>query len=149
MKNPLRLIPESLRSKGNIAIMLTAAVLIEVTSIVQYFYAKEGIRKEVEHRAESELKAKSLEIRNVKNIVEVAVANKAWSVEQRLAQPDSLLAVTRKLLSDNENIVTALPRASNLVRISMNTTTWSGTLNPCRRGADTGVSLTLTRGAAR
>ena len=67
MKNPLRLIPESLRSKGNIAIMLTAAVLIEVTSIVQYFYAKEGIRKEVEHRAESELKAKSLEIRNVKN----------------------------------------------------------------------------------
>lgn len=105
MKNPLRLIPESLRSKGNIAIMLTAAVLIEVTSIVQYFYAKEGIRKEVEHRAESELKAKSLEIRNVKNIVEVAVANKAWSVEQRLAQPDSLLAVTRKLLADNENIV--------------------------------------------
>jgi sigma-B regulation protein RsbU (phosphoserine phosphatase) len=72
---------------------------------VQYYYAKEGIRQEVEHRAESELKAKSLEIRNVMNVVEVAVENMAWAVELRLSQPDSMVAVTQKLLADNEYIV--------------------------------------------
>ena len=66
MKNIIRrFTPKSQRSKSNIAIILTAAVLIEATSAIQYFYAKEGIRKEVEQRAESELKAKSLEIQNV------------------------------------------------------------------------------------
>ncbi len=95
----------SLHSKTSLAVTLTAAVLIEVTSAVQYFFAKEGIRQEVEHRAQSELRAKSLEIRNVMTAVEVAVENMSWAVEQRLAQPDSLLLVTQKLLADNQYIV--------------------------------------------
>lgn len=106
MKNIIRrFTPKSQRSKSNIAIILTAAVLIEATSAIQYFYAKEGIRKEVEQRAESELKAKSLEIQNVKNIVEVAVTNTVWAVEQRLYEPDSLESVTQRLLASNEYIV--------------------------------------------
>ena len=100
-----RLIPESLRHWSSLAIIITAGVLVEATTAVQYYYAKEGIRQEVEHRAESELKAKSLEIRNVMNVVEVAVENMAWAVEQRLSQPDSMVAVTQKLLADNEFIV--------------------------------------------
>ena len=100
-----KLIPDTLRHKSNLAIIVTAAVLVEATSAVQYYYAKNGIRQEVEHRAESELRAKSLEIRNVMNVVEVAVENMAWAVEQRLAQPDSMLTITQKLLADNEYIV--------------------------------------------
>ena len=100
-----RVIPESLRHKSSLAIIVTAAVLVEVTTAVQYYYAREGIRQEVEHRAESELRAKSLEIRNVMDVVEVAVENMAWAVEQRLSQPDSMVAVTQKLLADNEFIV--------------------------------------------
>ena len=102
MKN---IIPESLRHWSSLAIIITAGVLVEATTAVQYYYAKEGIRQEVEHRAESELKAKSLEIRNVMNVVEVAVENMAWAVELRLSQPDSMVAVTQKLLADNEYIV--------------------------------------------
>lgn len=96
---------KSLRTQSSLAIIITAAVLVEITSGIQYYFAKEGIRQEVEHRAESELRAKSLEIRNVMNVVEVAVENMAWAVEQRLAQPDSMWAVTQKLLADNEYIV--------------------------------------------
>ena len=96
---------KSLRTVSSLAIIVTAAVLVEITSGVQYYVAKKGIREEVEHRAESELRAKSLEIRNVMNVVEVAVENMAWAVEQRLAQPDSMWAVTQKLLADNEYIV--------------------------------------------
>ena len=100
-----RLIPASLRNKSSLAIIVTAAVLVEVTTAIQYYYAQDGIRQEVEHRAESELRAKSLEIRNVMDVVEVAVENMAWAVEQRLSQPDSMVAVTQKLLADNEYIV--------------------------------------------
>ena len=96
---------KSLRTQSSLAVIITAAVLVEITSGIQYYFAKEGIRQEVEHRAESELRAKSLEIRNVMNVVEVAVENMAWAVEQRLAQPDSMWAVTQKLLADNEYIV--------------------------------------------
>ena len=70
---------KSLRTKSSLAIIVTAAVLVEITSGIQYYYAKEGIRQEVEHRAESELRAKSLEIRNVMNVVEVAVEYTASS----------------------------------------------------------------------
>ena len=70
---------KSLRTKSSLAIIVTAAVLVEITSGIQYYYAKEGIRQEVEHRAESELRAKSLEIRNVMNVVEVVVENTASS----------------------------------------------------------------------
>ncbi len=100
-----RLIPDSLRSKSSLAIIVMAAALVELTSAVQLFYAKKGIQDEVEHRAESELRAKSLEIQNVMNVVKVAVENMAWAVEQRLAQPDSMVAITQKLLADNEYIV--------------------------------------------
>ena len=96
---------KSLRTKSSLAIIVTAAVLVELTCGIQYYFAKVGIREEVEHRAESELKAKSLEIRNVMNVVEVAVENMAWAVEQRLSQPDSMWTVTKKLLEENENIV--------------------------------------------
>ena len=96
---------KSLRAKSSLAIIVTAAVLVEITSGVQYYFAKKGIHEEVEHRAETELRAKSLEIRNVMNVVEVAVENMAWAVEQRLAQPDSMWTVTQKLLADNEYIV--------------------------------------------
>ena len=96
---------KSLRTKSSLAIIVTAAVLVELTCGIQYYFAKEGIREEVEHRAESELLAKSLEIRNVMNVVEVAVENMAWAVEQRLSQPDSMWVVTQKLLADNEYIV--------------------------------------------
>lgn len=106
MKQKLRqYIPESLRSKFNIALLVTAAVLVEGTSAVQYWFAKEGITREVQHRAESELRAKRLEIQNVMNVVEVAVNNMAWTVQQQLSHPDSMLAITQKLIASNEYIV--------------------------------------------
>jgi len=97
--------PQTPRWKSSLALIITAAVLIEATSAIQYWFASNGIQKEVQHRAESELKVKSLEIQNVLTAVEVAVNNKAWWIEQQLAQPDTMWGITRKLLADNEIIV--------------------------------------------
>lgn len=98
-------VPQSLRSRTSFAIIVTAAILVEITSGVQYYFAQKGISESVESSAQAELKSKSLEIRNVMNVVEVAVDNMAWAVEQRLSQPDSMVVITRKLLADNEYIV--------------------------------------------
>ena len=99
------LTPEKLRSRVSIALIINAAILVEITSIVQYFYAKDGIHEEVEHRAQSELHIKSLKIQNVMNETEVAVREMAWAVERDLDKPDSMVAITQRLLDDNNIIV--------------------------------------------
>ena len=96
---------KSLKTKSTLAIIITAAVLIETTSVVQYKFASDGIREEVQQRAESELKVRNLKIKNVMSAVEVAVQNMEWIVELCLNQPDSMYAVTRKMLTCNDIIV--------------------------------------------
>ena len=51
----------SLQTRSTLAIIITAGVLIEVTSAVQYWYARKGIREEVERRAVGELKVRNRE----------------------------------------------------------------------------------------
>lgn len=105
MKNILKLIPREFRSKSSIGIIFIAAVLVEVTNGVQYWYAKKGIQAGVEHRANSELQAKSLEIANVTTAVEVAVDNTAWAVEAELSNLENISVIICRLLEQNKQIV--------------------------------------------
>ena len=108
MKDVLRkLWPESLRSKSSVAIIVTVAVLLEIIFIVEYVFARKGIREEVEHRAETELKVKNLEIQKVMVAVETAISNTVWSAEHSLDEPDSLYAVLRRMVEQNPTIVGA------------------------------------------
>lgn len=100
-----RFLPKVLHSKSSLTIILLAAVLVEVSNGVQYWFAKRGIQQEVEHRAKSELRVKSLEIEKVTTAVEVAVNNMVWAVEEELAQPENIYSVIRKLVEENEQIV--------------------------------------------
>ena len=98
---------KSLQTKSSLALLVTAAVLIELTSAVQYWYAKKGIREQVEQRAKSELKVKGLEIQNILTDVEVSMKNHSWEAEQMLALPDSMYSVARRLAEQNDQIVGA------------------------------------------
>lgn len=93
------------KKKIGIVILVVAAVLLEVTSLVQYWFASESIRDEVVHRAHSELKVKSLTIQNALVAVEAAVKNMTWVVEKDLQHPDSMYSIARRLLVNNPNIV--------------------------------------------
>lgn len=79
-----RLWPKTQRTQLSVAFIVIAALLIEATTIVQYHYARAGIRDEVQHRAETELQLKNLEIQKVMTAVEVAVSSMDWMVLQRL-----------------------------------------------------------------
>ncbi len=96
---------ERLRSNVSIALIIIAVILVEMTSFIQYFFAKEGIHNEVEHRAHSELRIKSLKIQNVMNEIEVAVREMVWAVERDLDKPSSMVTITQRLLDDNKIIV--------------------------------------------
>ena len=71
-----------MRSKYSLAIIVTVAVLLELIFVVEYFFARKGIREEVEHRAETELRIKNLEIQKVMVAVETAISNTVWAAEQ-------------------------------------------------------------------
>ena len=90
---------------ATLGIIFLAAVLIELTNAVQYLFAREGIRKEAEHRAQSELYSKSLEIEKVMTAVEVAMRNHVWVVEQRLQEPDAMFDAVRQVVKNNRLLV--------------------------------------------
>ena len=102
-----KLWPEALRSKSSVAIIVTVAVLLELIFIVEYMFARKGIREEVEHRAETELRVKNLEIQKVMVAVETAISNTLWAAERSLDQPDSLYAACRRMVEQNPTIVGA------------------------------------------
>ena len=102
-----KLRPKTLRSKSSVAIIVTVAILLELISTIQYMYARKGIREEVEHRSETELRVKSLEIQKVMVSVETAIGNTVWAAERMLERPDSFYSVLRRMVEQNPTIVGA------------------------------------------
>ncbi len=88
-------------------LVIMAALLIELTATIMYRYARQAIQKEVVQRAEYELQVKNLEIQKVMVAVESATINSIWTVEQTLSHPDSLTAILRRLVTNNQHIIGA------------------------------------------
>ena len=102
-----KLRPETLSSKSSVAIIVIVAAMLELIFIVDYWFASKGIREDVEHRAEAELRVKNLEIQKVMVAVETAIANTVWAAERVLEQPDSLYPVLHRMVEQNPTIVGA------------------------------------------
>lgn len=92
----------TLQGRSSLALLVTAAVLIQVNGAVQYFYSRKVISDEVQMRAKTELKVKNLEILQVVNSVETAVNNTLWAIESELYHPDSIFALEKRLVAQNE-----------------------------------------------
>lgn len=94
-----------MKSKYSLAIIVTVAVLLQLIITVQFMFARKGIRDDVQHRAESELRVKRLEIQKVMVAVETSIGNTVWAAERLLQQPDSLYSVIRRMVVQNPTIV--------------------------------------------
>ena len=94
----------TLQGRSSLALLVTAAVLIQINGAVQYFYSRKVISEEVQMRAKSELKVKNLEILQVVNSVETAVNNTLWAIERDLSHPDSIFAIEKRLVSQNKMV---------------------------------------------
>lgn len=88
----------SSRTRGGIWILIVAAVVLEGTACVQYFYSRSALRYEAEQRAKTELKRAELEIE--KHTIEMETAAKALAMlaEKHVNCPDSIYAATRAIV---------------------------------------------------
>ena len=68
-----------LRTQSSLAVIITAAVLVEITSGIQYYFAKEGIRQEVDRRAD-----------RVVSIAKFSSSSINWSQRAFIKRPASM-----------------------------------------------------------
>jgi sigma-B regulation protein RsbU (phosphoserine phosphatase) len=104
MKKILEAINNWLKPRMAVFVLVTAALLLEAMSLLQYFDARRRLRDTLEDRVLSELIIKALYIRRTMLMAEVAVRNHVWDAERLLAEPDSMYNVCRRVVEQNEDI---------------------------------------------
>ena len=97
VKNTLK----SAHNRSSIAILITAAALMLLISAIQQYSARKQIRNDLERNAEIELVIKSIAVKHSLEDVELALRNRNWEFEQFLPYPDSLFAITRRIVEQN------------------------------------------------
>ncbi len=97
VKNTLK----SAHNRSSIAILITAAALMLLISAIQQYSARKQIRNDLERNAEMELVIKSIAVKHSLEDVELALRNRNWEFEQFLPYPDSLFAITRRIVEQN------------------------------------------------
>ena len=90
-----------LATRQGLLVVIVCLLTLEATALLQYYYSRKILSEESTRRAQGQLEATELHILNVLDQVETAVRNSQWSVEQQLTQPDSLSAVTVRLVASN------------------------------------------------
>lgn len=94
----------SLHARNNLTMLVIAALMIQVSGAVQFFFARNGIRQEVDVRAQSEMKMKSMEIQHMLSSVESAVYNINTMLVWTLDQPENIYPVLEEFVKCNTNI---------------------------------------------
>lgn len=97
-----------MKNLGNLkalALVFVAAITLEATALVQFYYSQKSIREEANLRAESQLEATRIKIMDVIDQAEAAVRNSVWIAQLCLDYPDTLHLVCRRLVEDNPVVV--------------------------------------------
>ena len=90
--------------KSNLFLIVTAAVLLETISAVQYYYSHSLLENELEKQAEMELTTKSILAVSARKNVENMLNSHIWDMKQNLVSPDSVFEATKWLLSSNSQL---------------------------------------------
>ena len=94
-----------LQTRSGVLLLLTAAILLQAGSAIQYHFSRNGIREEVSKRATSELEVRSLKIEQMVTRVETAIGNLHWTLEQSIVHQDSIYPVLHRLMMLNPDLV--------------------------------------------
>ena len=94
-------LPASRKVVSSLAIIILAALLLQLASIVQYQYTRSMLIRELEDRMGSELSFKTGCIRNTLWEAEWTMQEHLGEMQEHLSHPDSLFEVTRSLIQVN------------------------------------------------
>ncbi len=81
-----------------VLLVLVAAITLEATGLIQYFFAMKGLREEAERRTNSEMLLVSEEIENITYSVEKSVQSMSWIIGRDLSRPDSMFTYIKRLM---------------------------------------------------
>lgn len=95
---------QSLHTRSNLAMLIVAALMIQVGGAVQFFFARNGIRKEVDVRAQSEMKMKSLKIQQMLSNVESAVDNINSLLQWAVENPENIYPIMEEFVKCNPDV---------------------------------------------
>ena len=94
----------SLQIGNSLALLILAAILIQVSGAVQYYFARNGIRNEVEHHAKTEMMVRHLEIQQMVSGVESAVENVRWLLDWAADNPETIYPILEEFVKSNPDI---------------------------------------------
>lgn len=86
-------------------LIVVAAITLEGTSLVQYYYSQKGLREEAALRAQREMERTEAKILNVVDQTESVLRNSVWIARWCLNNPDSLYSVCRRIVKHNPVIM--------------------------------------------
>ncbi|MBQ7623076.1 MAG: SpoIIE family protein phosphatase [Bacteroidales bacterium] len=86
-------------------IIVVAALLVEIISLVQYKRIRGVMEEETEVRAYIVLGAIAAEIGHMMELTEATMSENLWEVRRNLGQPDSLFPAMKRLIDDNPHVV--------------------------------------------
>ena len=90
---------------SSLGIIISAAVLVELINVVQFYYTRDLLRTEIEQRAQTELMAKADMIAHTLHTAEATMEEHSRHIQQHLPNPDDMFAATGQLIEVNPNVV--------------------------------------------
>ncbi len=105
MSSYLKKISSFLSNHKGLVLIVTAALLLQLVSAVQFFYTHKMLEAELGKRAESELRMKAIIIKGMLNTMENTLNEHLWDVKHHLNQPDSMFEVTKRIIMNNPEVV--------------------------------------------
>ena len=92
-------------SISSIGIVVIAAILVEILSIMQYERVRKLMREEMDTRSRVVLESMKKEVEHLLERTEVTMKENLWDVRRSLVHPDSSSTAMIRLIDDNENVV--------------------------------------------
>jgi len=93
-----------LKTNTSLIIIIAAALLLQGLSAVQYYYTRSLLADELENRAESEITAKAIIVKNALNLAENSLNGHIWDLKRNLLHPDSSYSVMELVLRSHPNL---------------------------------------------
>ena len=101
IKNTFDSLEKSIKKRSawtGVLLVLVAAITLEATGLIQYFFAMKGLREEAEKRTNSEMLLVSEEIENITYSVEKSVQSMSWIIGRDLSRLDSMFTYIKRLM---------------------------------------------------
>ena len=105
MSEYLKKIGRYLINHKGLVLIVTAALLLQLVSTVQYFYTHKMLEAELGKRAESELRTKALIIIGSLNVMQNTLKEHLWDLERNINHPDSMFEATKRIIKVNPEVV--------------------------------------------